>query len=66
MGRMGIFEILRMTDELRTQLIKGTSTAELRAAALKSGMTTLLLDGMLKVKANYTTPSEVMKHAYSA
>jgi general secretion pathway protein E len=65
MGRMGIFEILNMNDELRTQLIKGTSTAELRATALKSGMTTLLRDGMLKVKANYTTPTEVMKHAYS-
>jgi type II secretory ATPase GspE/PulE/Tfp pilus assembly ATPase PilB-like protein len=65
MGRMGIFEILRMTDEIRTMLIKGTSTGELRAEALKEGMITLLKDGMLKVKANQTTPSEVLRNAYA-
>ncbi len=65
MGRMGIFEILRMTDEIRTLLIKGTSTAELRAEALKEGMVTLLRDGMLKVKANHTTPSEILRNAYA-
>jgi general secretion pathway protein E len=65
MGRMGIFEILRMTDELRMLLIKGTSTAELKAEALKSGMITLLKDGLFKVKANQTTPSEVMRNAYA-
>ena len=65
MGRMGIFEILRMTDDIRTLLIKGTSTTELRAEALKEGLVTLLRDGMLKVKANQTTPSEVLRNAYS-
>ena len=66
MGRIGIYEILPMSDNLRTMLIKGTSTSELRAAALKEGMVTLLKDGMLKVKANLTTPSEVLRNAYSA
>jgi general secretion pathway protein E len=65
LGRMGIFEILRMTDEIRMLLIKGTSTAELRAEALKEGMVTLLRDGMLKVKTNQTTPSEVLRNAYA-
>jgi general secretion pathway protein E len=64
-GRMGIYEILNMSDSIRTMLIKGTSTAELRAEALKEGMVTLLRDGMLKVKANQTTPSEVLRNAYS-
>jgi general secretion pathway protein E len=66
MGRMGIYEILQMSDEIRMMLIKGTSTSELRAQALKEGMVTLLRDGMLKVKANLTTPSEVLRNAYSA
>jgi general secretion pathway protein E len=66
MGRIGIYEILRMSDSLRMMLIKGTSTSELRAAALKEGMITLLKDGMLKVKANLTTPSEVLRNAYTA
>jgi general secretion pathway protein E len=65
MGRMGIFEILPMTDDIRTMLIKGTSTTELRNEALRGGMVTLLKDGMLKVKANQTTPSEVMRNAYA-
>jgi general secretion pathway protein E len=65
MGRMGLFEILRLTDEIRTLLIKGSSTAELRAEALKGGMVTLLKDGMNKVKANLTTPSEILRNAYT-
>ncbi|MBN1189784.1 MAG: type II/IV secretion system protein [Dehalococcoidales bacterium] len=65
MGRMGIFEIFNMSDEIRTMLIKGTSTAELKAEALKEDMVTLLKDGMLKVKANLTTPSEVLRNAYA-
>ncbi len=65
MGRMGLYEILRMSDDIRMMLINGTSTGELRAQALKEGMITLLRDGMLKVKANQTTPSEVLRNAYA-
>jgi general secretion pathway protein E len=65
LGRMGLFEILRINDEIKMMLIKGTSTAELKGAALRSGMTTLLGDGMLKVKSNLTTPSEVLRNAYT-
>ena len=64
-GRMGLYEILQINDEIKTSLVKGTSAAELRAQALKSGMVTLLQDGMLKVKANLTTPSEVLRNAYA-
>jgi general secretion pathway protein E len=62
---MGIFEILRMTDEIKTMLIKGTSAADLKEQALKDGLITLLKDGMLKVKSNQTTPSEVLRNAYA-
>jgi general secretion pathway protein E len=65
LGRMGIFEILRISDEIKVKLIKGASTPDLKAAALKDGMTTLLRDGMFKVKSNYTTPSEVVRNAYT-
>jgi len=65
LGRMGIFEILRMTDDIRTLLVKGTTTTELRNEALKEGMVPLLKDGMLKVKSNNTTPSEVLRNAYA-
>lgn len=65
MGRMGLFEILRITDQIKTMLTRGTTTTELRAQAIKEGMVTLLRDGMLKVKANLTTPSEVLRNAYT-
>jgi type II secretory ATPase GspE/PulE/Tfp pilus assembly ATPase PilB-like protein len=66
MGRVGIYEVLKMSDAIRMMLIKGTSTSELKTTALKEGMVTLLKDGMLKVKSNLTTPSEVLRNAYSA
>ena len=64
-GRTGLFEILRISDEIRMLLLKGASVAELRAQALKEGMITLLKDGMFKVKANITTPAEVLRNAYT-
>jgi len=65
LGRMGLFEILRMSDQLRMLLLKGASTAEFRNQAIAEGMITLLRDGMIKVKANKTTPSEVLRNAYA-
>lgn len=64
LGRMGIFEILSVDEEIKMMLVKGTSTAEIKTQALKAGMVTLLRDGMLKVKKNQTTPSEVLRNAY--
>jgi len=64
-GRTGIFEILKMSDEIRMMLLKGTTAAELRAQAIKEGMIPLIRDGMLKVKADITTPAEVLRNAYS-
>jgi general secretion pathway protein E len=65
LGRLGIFEILRISDEIKMMLIKGASTSEIKSVAIKEGITTLLKDGMLKVKSNYTTPSEVLRNAYT-
>jgi len=63
-GRIGIFEILPLSDEIRMQILKGTSTAEVRQQAIKDGMISLIKDGMLKVKADITTPAEVLRNAY--
>jgi len=64
-GRTGIFEILRITDEMRMMLLKDTSGSALRTQSIKEGMVPLVRDGMLKVKAGITTPREVMRNAYS-
>ncbi len=64
-GRTGIFEILTSTDALKTMLLKGATANELRDKAIEQGMITLLKDGMKKVQQNVTTPTEVLRNAYS-
>ena len=64
-GRIGFFEILRISDEIRVMLLNGASATELRTQAIKEGMVSLIKDGMLKVKENITTPAEVLRNAYS-
>ncbi len=66
LGRIGIFEILVMSDNIRRMLINGASSADIRAQALKEGMVSMMNDGMHKVRAGITTPSEVLRSAYSA
>jgi general secretion pathway protein E len=64
-GRVGIFEILTTSDDIKTLLIKGTTANQLRVQAIKDGMDTLLKDGMCKVQKNLTTPTEVLRNAYT-
>jgi general secretion pathway protein E len=64
-GRVGIFEIMAMSDALRTMVTKRVSSSEIRAQSIKEGMVTMMKDGMRKVKEGITTPSEVLRNAYS-
>jgi type II secretory ATPase GspE/PulE/Tfp pilus assembly ATPase PilB-like protein len=64
-GRVGIFEIMAMSDTIRTMVTNLASSSEIRAQALKEGMATMMNDGMRKVKEGITTPSEVLRNAYS-
>ena len=65
-GRTGFHEVLRISEQLRAMLLKGADASDLHAQAIKEGMIPLIKDGMLKVKANITTPAEVLTKAYSA
>ena len=47
-------------------LTNRTSSSEIRAQALKEGMVTMINDGMRKVKEGITTPSEILRCAYSS
>jgi len=64
-GRVGIFEILAMSDAIRTMVTSRVISSEIRAQAIKEGMVTMMKDGMRKVKEGVTTPSEVLRNAYS-
>jgi len=64
-GRTGLYEILHMSDCIRTMVLNGTTASELRAQAVKEGMLPLIGAGMMKVKAGITTPAEVLRNAYA-
>jgi type IV pilus assembly protein PilB len=58
-GRIGIFELMVMNNELRELTFNVTPSNILRKAAKAGGMKTLLDDGRLKVFEGLTTPEEV-------
>jgi general secretion pathway protein E len=63
-GRMGAYEILVMSEEIRRLVLRGASTDEIKAQAIEEGMVTMWRDGMLKVKEGLTTPYEVLRNVF--
>ena len=60
-GRTGIYELLRVNDELRDAISRNQSSAVLEKIAVKNGMKTLLEDGREKVAAGITTEEELFR-----
>jgi type IV pilus assembly protein PilB len=59
-GRMGIFEIMLLDDDLREMIMNRTSTNVLRAAARKRGMRSLRESGLLAIYDGLTTIEEIV------
>jgi len=60
-GRVGLYEVMEVTDELRELIIIGASAIELRKKAIELGMITLRESGLCKIRDGITTIEEVMK-----
>ncbi len=60
-GRMGIYELMVMTSQVREMAFKGESTQNVRKMARKQGMHTLFEDGMIKALKGVTTLDEVLR-----
>jgi len=60
-GRSGIFELLLVADDIRTLILRNADSNQIREAARRHGMKTLLEDGAEKVKAGMTTFNEVLR-----
>ncbi len=60
-GRLGIYELMLMNDEMRDMIIRNCSTEDLRNTARKFGMVTLRDAGMESVFAGLTTAEEVIR-----
>ena len=64
-GRVGVFEILVLSDAMKIMVAERTPSSQMRSLAIKEGMTTMMNDGMMKVKMGITTPTEVLRAAYT-
>ena len=60
-GRVGIFELMELNDELRQLILAKADAMALTAAAHRNGMRSLREDGWMKVPLGLTTPQEVMR-----
>jgi len=60
-GRMGIYELLMVDDEVRAQIQRHDSAAMMKASAVARGMKTLRMDGAVKAVAGETTLDEVLR-----
>ena len=60
-GRIGIFELMLMNEDIRRLTITRADASQLRKTAIRGGMTTLREDGFEKVKQGVTTIAEVLR-----
>jgi len=62
-GRVGIYELLQTTEQIRAQIHNRASEAEVRAAAQAGGMLTMREDGERWLRDGTTTPAELLRVA---
>jgi type IV pilus assembly protein PilB len=60
-GRVGLYEVMEINDELRELILVGASALELKKKALEQGMITLRHSGLQKVALGHTTMEEVLR-----
>jgi type IV pilus assembly protein PilB len=60
-GRVGLYEVFQLTDEIRQLVLEGASSIELRLRASEEGMISLRRSGLVKVRDGQTTMEEVVR-----
>jgi len=60
-GRIGLYEVMEITDEIRELILIGASALELRKKAIEDGMITLRESGLYKIRLGVTSPEEVVR-----
>jgi general secretion pathway protein E len=64
-GRIGAFELLPVTDAIRSLISRRAGSSEIRAQAQEDGMLPMLRHGMSLAKEGITTPSEVTRNVFT-
>ena len=62
-GRIGLFEVMEITDAVRDAITSKKDANTIKSIAVSEGMTTMMMEGIKKVKAGVTTLEEVMRVA---
>ncbi len=65
LGRIGVFEVLQISDPLRQMLVDNATAGEMKTQAIQEGLVTMRQDGMQKVKQGVTTPTEILRTVFS-
>jgi general secretion pathway protein E len=60
-GRLGVFEVLELTDEIRSLIGEKTDGHKIDEVAIRAGMTTMVGDGVAKCRAGLTSPAELLR-----
>ena len=60
-GRLSVYEILEIKDEVKAPIASGAPISEVAEAAVRSGMKTMLMDGIEKAQAGQTTVEEILR-----
>ena len=60
-GRVGLFEVLQFSDEIRDMILSGASSIELKRKAIEEGMVSLRMSGLQKIREGATTLEEVLR-----
>ena len=60
-GRIALYEVMVFGEELKSAVLQGYSTAELKAEAIRMGMQTLRMAGLNKVLEGTTCVSEILR-----
>jgi type II secretory ATPase GspE/PulE/Tfp pilus assembly ATPase PilB-like protein len=65
LGRIGVFEILTLNEDMRHLILTGAPSSTVRERAVADGMVSMRRDGMIKAKQGIVTPAEIVRSVYS-
>ena len=64
-GRIALYEVMPVKEEIKEMIIKGATATDLKKTAISSGMKSLRLSGLAKIKEGMTSVQEVLRVTFS-
>jgi type IV pilus assembly protein PilB len=63
-GRIGLFEVMPLKEEIKEMVLEGASADEIKKTAIRLGMKTLRMGGLVKIKEGVTSIEEVLRATF--